>query len=168
MSELDGTFDKLNDKFNTSFTTSSSEIDKIEEEIQEIEDKKNELIVRSNKTDLVIKDQDYLEEEIKELIDNSKTVLQKLQNDIKIGSPARMYEVYAELLNSVLNQYKELRELNKMIESMKIMSGAGFRPSVEEKDNKISLTSDQLIDVVNKAKKNSQLNAIDASFEIEE
>tara|TARA_R110001606_G_scaffold88448_6_gene199279 strand:- start:6703 stop:7212 length:510 start_codon:yes stop_codon:yes gene_type:complete len=67
-----------------------------------------------------LEDKEYMELEIKTLISSAKFVMDKLEEDVKIGAKPRVYEVYATLTKAVLDSIKELRELNLSIENLKL------------------------------------------------
>lgn len=151
--------DKLSNVFDTTF-----EQENVEKQIQIINEKKQSLIKKTSEG-VVLQNQKFLEVEIKSLIMSSRSVLQKLEDDIKVGTNPRSFEVYAKLLEAVLKQYQELRELNKLI----------YDVSKEERDiniskigkKKISLDATQLLDLVDKAREKSLISRVDAKFEIE-
>jgi hypothetical protein len=157
-------FEKMSSAFNTSFSASNE--DEIESDIAIIEKKKNELLDRIKPKDGgVFRDSEWLDFELKTLICESRNILHKLDSDIKIGSSPRHFEVYAKLLDSVLQQYKELRDMNKMIWDMQ------REPEISNgkqttNENKISFTANQLSDFVKKLKDNNSMNNIDADFKI--
>ncbi len=69
---------------------------------------------------VTLEDKEYMEMEIKMLINSAKFVMDKLEEDVKIGAKPRVYEVYATLTKAVLDSIKELRELNLSIENLKL------------------------------------------------
>ena len=112
-----------------------------------------------------IKDSNFLETEIKGLILSSKTVLQTLERDIKVGAAPRMYEVYATLLNAITGQYKELRNLNESIAKFVIENKKQNLDEVKE-DHKMLLNSNDALDMYMAAKEASQMDTINAEFDI--
>ncbi len=112
-----------------------------------------------------IKDSNFLEKEIKSLILSSKTVLETLQRDIKVGAAPRMYEVYATLLNAITSQYKELRNLNESIAKFVIENKKQNLEEVKE-DHKMVLSSTDALSLYMDAKEASQMDTIDAEFDI--
>lgn len=164
MIDSNESFDKMSKVFDTSFSATEN----IETDISIIENKKKELLERiKDKSTDIIKDQNWLDFEIKTLIVESRNVLHKLESDIKIGSSPRHFEVYAKLLESVLSQYKELRDMNRMIWEMERDSlNRRENPIDNNSKNKIEFTATQLSDFVKKIKDNNSLNSIDANFEV--
>jgi len=159
--------DNLNKKLNAEFV---EETKKVENEIEAIETKKNEIVKRVENTaisPITFEDQKYLLDEIRDLICSTTRILEKLEQDIKIGSPPRMYEVYSALTNAKVNQLRELRELNKMILDMQI-----FQNVPEEKGkgtvgrDEVKMTALDLLKIVKAAQKSSSMNAIEADFKI--
>jgi len=163
-----GVFDKIAKKLNTEFKEENPEktktIEKISTDIQEFEDKKNELIESTKNQTL--EDKNYLQTEIKGIVDCGKNVLEKLQNEIKVGSSARIYEVYADLMNSVINGLKELRELNKTVYDIETINDDLGQTSKPANIN-IVMDAKELLKHINDAKQKNELNAIDAEFTVE-
>ncbi|MFW6281858.1 MAG: hypothetical protein ACOC1O_03575 [bacterium] len=140
-------------------------IEKVEKDIKTIESKKELVKARADNL-AVFGDQEWIRTELKTLIMSARTVMAKVEEDMKIGMGDRRIEVYAKLLESIGRQYSQLLELNKSIFDAQVKSGKVDIENIG--DNKISLSSDQLLDMINKASERSQLNSIDAEFEIKE
>lgn len=162
MSELSGVFKGLNDAFDTDFE---------EEENMSLqvmpEDDKNNLPVEKTNNDEIMHNTDFVTNELKNLIQTSKSVLSRLDADIKIGTKHRAYEVYSQMNNSITAQLKELRKLHESVAKIKIDQGKMKLNNVGVND-KISLTSEQLLDLVDKAKERSEINEIDADFKVDD
>ncbi len=158
--------DLMAESLDTEFE-SDEEVKELKNQIQVIEDKKNELAKAVN-TMPSLKDQGYMNDQIKTLILGSRTVLTKLEQDIKVGSQARMYEVYAKLLESVLKQFTELRILNETIHKIEVDYKKDKVDITNIGDQPIPLTADQLLAIVDNARESSQMGAIDAEFTIDE
>jgi len=135
----------------------------VQQEVADINTKKEE--IETALTTARIKDSNFLEKEIKGLILSSKRVLETLEKDIKIGAPPRMYEVYATMVNAITGQYKELRSLNESIAKFVLENKKQNLDEVKE-DHKMVLSSNDALDMYMKAKENSQLNAVDADFDL--
>jgi len=158
--------DNLNKKLNINF---QEEAENVKNEISKVEEKKNEIAKKVENTQLApitFEDKEYLLLEIRKLIASTGRILEKLEQDIKIGSPPRMYEVYSALTNAKVNQLRELRELNKMIMDMQFFADPqGKNDSKSEKDEVTMKTSD-LLKFVKEAQKQNQLNSVDAEFQV--
>jgi hypothetical protein len=161
---MDSPLNKMSEVFDTTF--SGDNIEEIKHEIEVIDEKKNAIANKDIKS-ITLEDQAFLQDELKTLIMISRTILSRLESDIKIGTPIRNYEVCAILLNAVTNQYKELRELNKAIADIQINQGR-LNNNNSNTGNKISLTADQLLNMVDKARARSDINKIEAVFKVEE
>lgn len=135
----------------------------IQDEVHQIEVRKEQL--EDSLMSAKIKDAGFLEKEIKSLILSSKRVLETLEKDIKVGAPPRMYEVYATLLNAITGQYKELRSLNESIAKFVIENKKQNLEEVKE-DNKMMLSSNDALAMYMEAKKTSQMDALDADFDV--
>jgi hypothetical protein len=157
-------FEGLDKMFNLS-GTNDTELDGLEainKELQTIEEKKLQL--QANAQDIMLIDQQFLVDEMKTLIMGARTVMRKLETDLKIGASPRQFEVYAELMNAVGNQYKSLLDLNKIVLDAKIKTNQMNLQN--NQNNKVEMTSEQLLDLIDNARKNSQMNDIHADFSI--
>lgn len=107
-------YDPLNDALNIDYDP-----DKI---VEKAETDIKSLSTASKKIEgaVTLEDKEYMELEIKTLIQSAKFVMDKLEEDVKIGAKPRVYEVYATLTKAVLDSIKELRELNLSIENLKL------------------------------------------------
>jgi hypothetical protein len=163
MDAISASFENLSNALNTSFSADSSFQDG-ENEIVEIENKKKLLLAKiQEKKELMFRDENYLDFELKTLVLESRSVLNKLSSDIKIGCNARQYEVYAKLLESITKQYTEIREFNKMIFDM----DKHKEESDRSKAPKFEFDSTQLLDFVDKVRKNNLMNDVTVDFKIE-
>lgn len=143
-------FDKISDILDTSYKDSEEKPSK-------------DLQVFSNDTSKdVIEDTDYIKFELKSLIENGVNMLEKLSEDIKIGTSVRSHEVYFKGLESVKSLVKELKELNldnkKLAkEDAKVVSnGASNQTQINN-----FFTSKDLLKMINKADKESTMKDID-------
>lgn len=107
-------YDPLNDALDIDYTPNKI-VEKAESDIANLAKSSSKL---SDVTTL--EDKEYMEMEIKTLIQSAKFVMDKLEEDVKIGAKPRVYEVYATLTKAVLDSIKELRELNLSIENLKL------------------------------------------------
>ncbi len=153
---MNETFDKLDNEFNTPATEPVKEI-------QAFEQQKNELIEKTTQIK-TLEDKQYLQTEVKSLIENSKRVLDTIQKDIKIGAPPRMVEVYAKLLSSTLEGIKELRELNQTIANMQMFKDPEEQPKASIN---VKMTAKELIQMMKEARESSQIKAVEANFSVE-
>jgi len=141
------------------------EISEFKDEISVIEIKKTDIVNRVN-SQLVFQDQEFIQTELRSLIMSARTIMYKVEQDIKIGADSRKIEVYAKLVEAIGKQYTSLMELNKQIFDAQFQKGEVDINNIG--DNKISLSSEQLLDMIKSASKNSQMNEIDAKFEIKD
>jgi len=126
---------------------------------------KNLPVVPIAPQETIFEDKIYLQERLKNLVENSETILTKLATDIKTGSDARKFEVYGELLGSITNTLKELRDLNKMSIDTNIMENPNEVPGATTNVN-VFLSSSELQKMMESAREKSEINKIDATFEI--
>jgi hypothetical protein len=113
-----------------------------------------------------IDDLDYMKMEIKSLIENGVNTLEKLSEDIKIGTSVRSHEVYFNGLGSVRELIKELKELN--IDNMKAGKESAKEGVVNNTQINNFFSGKDLAEMMKKAKKNSQMNDIVAEFKIDD
>jgi hypothetical protein len=149
----------------TSAFNFDQEVENVEKDIQQIEEKKNE-IAQVVHSPAIIQDQNFIQDELKALIMSANVVKAKVEKDIKIGAKDRTIEVYAKLVESIGKQITSLAELNKDVFKLALESGQADITNIG--NNKISMTSDQLLDMIEAAKDRSEMNKIDAEFEIKD
>lgn len=167
---IEKNFEGLTSAFDTSFEMQDKDVQNLvnetEKQVSLIEEKKNELV--SNKKELSLKHQSFLEEELLKLIINTNSMLTKLQSEIKIGSKAGYYDSYARLSSTVKDQLKELRELNIAVVETEIEKKKMRNDINTGKRATVLLDANALMEYVNKVKSESQIGKIDATFTIEE
>jgi hypothetical protein len=164
-------FEALNDALNVDYDV-DKEIENINAQSERFSAIRKEISDKEKNTEL--EDKEYLEFELKTLIANNRRVLDILEQDIKIGTKPRYHEVYATLTKSVLDGIRELRELNKTIadikfqkEKLEVRKMQNSLPSTQMAHVNFQLTGKDLFDMINIAKRSSQLNAVDAVFEVD-
>ena len=162
-------FDKIAKNLNTSFKeekpAKGKEIVEISTDIKEFEEKKNELIKSAKQN--TIEDKSYLQTEIKDVVGCGKNVLDKLQEEIKVGSSPRIYEVYATLMNSVICGLKELRELNKTVYDIETIRNDLDEGGPKTTNVNIVMDAKELLQHITDATKNNELNAVEADFSVQ-
>ena len=162
MNSKKDSLEKISDALGTTFE--SSELVPVVEEVKTV-------CVDLESEPPVFLDQDYLRNDIKELIRNSKAVMEKLEQDIMMGSSPRLHEVYATLVSSVMNAYKELNELNKNVVDAQVKkekaSGGGGGKKFSN-DGTIPLTASQLSEMLQNARDSSSMNNIKVDFKVSE
>lgn len=140
-------------------------IREVDRDMSLIETKKNEIVSKVVTTPpATFQDQDFIRTELRSLIMSARTVMYKVEQDIKIGAPDRKVEVYAKLIEAIGKQYTSLMELNKNVFDAQLQTGSLDIKNIGP--NKISLSSEQLLDMINKANEGSQMNKIVAKFDI--
>jgi hypothetical protein len=164
MNEIEQGYAGLTSAFNTKFES----VEDVEKTIQLIDDKKNEICdVLRDKKELVIKDQTFLEQELKTLVLGSKTILAKLDAEIKMGQKASYFDSYSRLVTAITAQLKELRELGVDLANLELEKQK--KDINKDKSRTTILLDANALDLLIKnAKANSQLNAVDATFTIED
>jgi len=152
---MNESFDKLDREFNTSATP--------EQSVELIEHQKNELVEKSSQIK-TLEDKTYLQDGIKTLIDNSQLVLNTVQKDIKIGTAPRTIEVYAKLMSATTDAIRELRELNQTIANMTMFKDT---EAPKKATINVNMTGKELMAMMKDAKEQSQMEAVDTTFEVE-
>jgi hypothetical protein len=112
-----------------------------------------------------IHDAEFLEREMKSVMLSSRRVLETVEKDIKIGSSPRSVEVYSGLITAITGQFKELRNLNESMAKLVLENKKQNLDEVKE-DHKMILSSNDALDMYMNARTNSQMNSIDADFDI--
>ena len=159
-------FEGLTSAFNINDDDLKKMIKDVDRDMSLIETKKSEIELKAKSPTALLQDQEFLRTEIRSLIMSARTVMYKVEQDIKIGTDNRKIEVYSGLIEAIGKQYTSLLELNKAIFNAQVEVGAVDIKNIG--NNKISLNSEQLLDMINKASEGSQMNAIEATFEIED
>jgi hypothetical protein len=167
---VEKSFAGLTSAFNTTFEMEEKDVKSLfnqtEKSVELLEEKKNELF--NNKKELSLKDESFLEEELKTLIINTRTMLTKLETEIKIGSKSGYWDSYARLAMTVTNQLKELRELNVAVVETEISKRNSGNIINSNKRATIMLDANSLMEYIMNVKNNSEINKIDATFTIDE
>lgn len=158
-------FEDLSEKFDSAFDDSSSSFNSTNNSLLEIESKKNKIIESSKKPDLTLQDQQFMQNELYKMIADISTVTEVLKNDLKQGSRASSYEAYAKLVNSGRELISELRELNKTIVDINIAQRTP-QQQFNTVNNVVVMTGDQMLDKILEARSKSQINAVEAKFDI--
>lgn len=160
-------FEGLTSAFNISDDELKKMIEDVDKDMSLIENKKKEIELKVKSPVALLQDENFIRTELRSLILSARTVMSKVEQDIKIGVEPRRVEVYAKLIEAIGKQYTSLIELNKSIFDAQVKVGAVDIKNIGA-NNRISLSSEQLLDMINKAKAGSELNKIDATFKIED
>jgi len=142
----------------------SSTLELLQNEVVVIDEKKDSISYQL--TTAKIHDVEFLSTEIKSLIVSSKGVLRILERELVLGSTPSMYEVYTKLLNTILAQYKELRQLNEAVAKL-ILENKKHNLEETKEDHKMILSGNELLDMINDVSNNNSLDSIDTEFELE-
>ena len=162
--------EKISDVLNTTF---EQDVEIADKQIETIKQKK--LLVSKKEAEglVVLDDQEEIKNGLRSVISNLEMVMEKLQQDIKIGSKVYSHFVYSQCANTLIESYKELAEINrtifdcrmKLLQPKKGNDGAG---SKSNEPQTFSMTTTQLSDMLENARKTSSINTIDASFKVVE
>lgn len=163
--ESNESFDKMSESLGSTF-----EGEEIEQEVSNSLTKVDNLkkdIVSADLGSYTLEDAEYMEEQIKKSLDGLESVTNRLEQEIKVGSKASMYEVYATLSNSRMNAIKELREMRKIILDIKVKLQETKSPK-NVTVNQTFMSSKDVDNLIKNASKNSNLKKIEANFKIDE
>ena len=164
---MESGFEGLDKKLNASF---DSQLDDVEKSLDEFNQKKTEMVEKSKAGKYTLEDEEYMRFEIKTLIQGSRTIMDKLEQDIKIGSQPRVFEVYSALLKTTFDGLKELRELNKTVADLEIESDkpkiGAENKTINNTTNNFVLTGKDLLSMINQAKEENSLKEVTATFEL--
>lgn len=165
MSDLNSAFDRLNEAFDTTFKEDAVES---KEELRTLPQKIENTPLGDEK-DITIENKEYIKTELLTLISSNYRIMNILEQDIKVGSKPRYHEVYAILSRSVLDAVRELKELGVAEKKLQIdHKKLGLKTEAVNSLGQISrnmvLGGRQLLDMIENAKKDSQLNTIEAEY----
>lgn len=158
--------DGISKALNTTFETKviEKENEDIDKKISELKTKNNNLISGR----LTIEDKEYLKIELMEAIESSQNIRRLLEDNIS-RPPIRSQDVeaYSMVLGQITVLLKELRQLNvdTVNTELSLRRMGDGRNSGNTTNNYLLLTSKDLDSMINKAKDNNQLKAIDATFD---
>ena len=162
----DKSFDNLSDALNCDFIKDEnlSTEDKIEK-FSEVKETAKEMVTS---TEHSLEDKEYIQFELKSLIQGGLNILDKLEQDISVGTKVRSHEVYFTGMNSIMNALKELRELNKV----EIDISMAKDKSEGEKVGGVTVNqfydSSSLLNMLKDAQQSNSLNEVTAEFQIED
>jgi hypothetical protein len=156
-------YDNISNSLDTTFD--GEELEELVE-VKTQSDKCKDLVTSTtDETKLV--DEEYIRDEVKSLVNNIEVAMSKLQQDIRIGSPPRNHEVFAQLANAKVNVLKELINMNKHKLDAKMKLQKTETPKNMTVNNNMTISSSELLKMVNGAKKNNSLKKIEAKFDIQ-
>ena len=162
----DETFNNLSDALNTDFV--QDEDISNEAKIKKYEDVKNKAIDIFQAEETNLEDKAYLRAELKMLIHNGLVILDKLEQDISIGTHVRSHEVYFGGMHSIMGALKELRDLNKTEVELGVAKTKAVSGGAKNITNNNIFTGKDLLQMINSAQADNSLNTVKAEFDIEE
>lgn len=158
--ETNDVYENISNSLDTSFD--GEEVEELVE-VKEQSDKCKELVTVDDSPKLV--DEDYIREEVKNLVNNIEVAMSKLQQDIRIGSPARQHEVFGQLANAKVNVLKELITMNKIKMEAKLKAEKKEVPKNMTVNN-VQLTSSEMLKMIKDSKSKNSLKNVEAKFDI--
>lgn len=160
--ELAKNIDSLVDFNDTSF-------DSMERKVSAFEAVKHEIMcVETSEIDL--EDKEFIENNLKSVIEIGTNVLKTAANNVRPGSHATHTQGFAALMASMITALRELRDFKKMIHDLKIMHNPELLspPTPPVQQNIIVNDLSSLTKMLNDAKKKSLVNDVEAKFVVEE
>lgn len=164
----------LNTSFESEMKETNLELQKINEEIAQLDKTKEKVRTKSFR----MEDKEYIEFELKSLIASNQTIKARLEDELlKQGTKASMFEMYTLLCGSIQNALRELRQLNRDVIDSNISERRMVVRETETGVNKNSfngpvtvnnsyiLNSNDLEKMISDARQNSELNEVVVDFE---
>lgn len=149
------TFSGLDNKFGSNFELEDSCKSAPKEIVQSFS---------KSEDDALLPDADYIACELKMAVESISDVMEKLGEDLKVGAPPRMFEVYAKLADSKINALDKLTSKSKIQLDAKIKTRPNQQSNVSlGTNNNIILTSKGLLDLIRQEqpKTNTSVQQID-------
>lgn len=122
---------------------------------------------------ITIQDREYLQSRTKNLIDRCQDILDKLdskidEEDVPVTRFLLICDTYSRIVNAASTHIRELRELNKMIMGIEAINAEQFIKQAEEQKSgqTIKMSSSDLLKLIDNARCNSTMNAINAEFKV--
>ena len=164
----DKSFDNLSDALNVDFV--KDENVETEDKIKKFEEVKDQAKDVLASTDYSLEDKEYIQMELKMLIQGGLTILDRLEQDISVGTKVRAHEVYFTGMNSIMGALKELRELNKTEIDIELAKQKQSRQGglVGGMAVNQEYDSSSLLIMLKDAQENNSLNNVKAEFRIED
>lgn len=142
----------------------------MERKVSAFEVVKNEIMNVDISKELEFEDKEFIEENLKSVIEIGSTVLQVGAANVRPGSHATHIQGFAAMMSSMISALKELRDFKKMIHDMKVMANPQLleppKPTVQNNIMINDLSS--LTKLLKEAKAKSKLTEVEAKFEVEE
>jgi len=156
-------FDKLDKKFNTDFDDGNiaEHVENIENRVGDLKAKKELMSVDTTE---IMENQNYIEMEMKMLIEETQSVMKKLRDEIKRGSTLRAFEAYSQLSSSLMMQLRELRVMSRGITDLRRMKNNGDERGVTNLN--IKMTGKEFFKMMKNIKEQNETSRVDADFDV--
>jgi hypothetical protein len=149
--------------------------------LEVINDTRNELAVMDNEIKSLVASVDdgtdfgTLKSDITKGIERTNRLMDIMEEQIVVGCPPAVYEAASEMIKALTGQQKELRQLIKDraevgIKIMNAQNAAAKNDAIQSPSTggTVNMTPEDLMAMLDMAKGESNLNAVDAEFEIAE
>jgi hypothetical protein len=166
--ESNESFDKMSESLGSSFVGEEIEQDvstEMNTSLTSINNLKKD-IVSADLDTYTLEDAEYMEQQIKKSLDGLESVANRLEQEIKVGSKAGMYEVYATLSNSRMSAIKELREMRNIILNIKMKLREQQAPK-NVTVNQTFMSSKDVDNLIKNAVRDNNMKKIKADFRID-
>ena len=101
-------FSGMTNKFDCDFEMEQPVVEIVDTETKEV------VPYEASNDDAILPDADYITSELKMTVESISTIMDQLGEDLRIGSPPRMYEVYAKLAETKISAIDKLTGKSKI------------------------------------------------------
>ena len=166
LDELGKTIDSLVDFKENDFND-------IEKKVSAFDAVKNEIMSIKTNEIVTFDDKEFISSNLKTMIEIGISALRTVSQNVRPGSPGTQSQGFASILMSLSNTIKELIHFNKMIHDLEILHNPEILAPVNNTQNNITVNNNsfdlsELTKMIKDASKKSELNEINAKFEVEE
>lgn len=165
--ETNESYEKMADTLDMDFEGEEDIEKEVDKSLEKVDKIKNELVDGSLAT-YTLEDAKYMEVQIKKSLSGLEHVSDRLEQEIKVGSKASLFEVYATLANSKMNAIRELREMRKIIVDLKIQLEKPKQKSPKNVTVNNFMSAKDVDKMIKSANQKSLMNEVDATFNVEE
>lgn len=168
--DINHPYEKMSAELNSSFVPEANSSVQIKNEVARISNVTNTLSLQVSENMLVgdfdPNAKEFISSQLISLIADAMRIKEILSESIKIGSRPTEFMAYANLVVNIGKLLGELRELFSVVSNVEMrQKSMGINKKTEDT---VNLTTNQLYDLITKAQSSNQLDAVDATFSVEE
>lgn len=145
------------------------EIVTFESQVSAWEEKTNQLVSINPSNIKTIQDKDFMDTAFKTLVKVGMKALEKMENDLKMGSPAKDKEALALMQTAVTESLEKMSQYLFKLNDIDMYQNNAV-PAVQQNVQNvfnIEASANDLADMVDAARKRSEINGVEAKFKIE-